>query len=788
MAAAPRSPAALPPGARTMEDVGLRHWLPHYFPVLRWLPSYNARKLLTQDAIAGVTVGIMAIPQAMSYALVSGVPAQFGLYTAFVTLLPYFIFGTSPHLISGPTAVMSILIHNAVPHTANGGVPVEEMSELYLKCTFALAAFVGILQLLMGILRVGVFMNFVSEPVIAGFTSAAALLIASTQLNSLFGVEKCHAAEGESCLFYQEIQNIVDNRKHINWWTVLCSALCLAVLQSLQFLKRWRPKQWSVVGNVGPLLLMVMFCGVVYGYGTHGGLRKHGVSILGEIPRGLLGFENPLSGLDSGTQLTLFASAITLALVGYMESMTIASTVARKNGGHFIDPSQELIALGIVNLFSSVLYGFPVTGSFSRTAVNASSGAKSSISSLFAAVVLLIALYALGPVLKYLPKLVLAAVVLIAIVQLVELKNIVRFWRVQRRDTFVFVIVFLVTLFVDIVPGLLSGVFVSWFLALTMPYSETPVLRTLCRRMAHVSATTSVNVDGEEEVSVGSMVDGLRCADDGRFRTAIAVVELQYPLVFSNAAKLLLCAQDVLDTCRPSILVLDTTYCLGLDYTGLHTIFSLVADCRRVGTRLVLAGVPLERAVRIHVASLDADVKVVFVDERGRHSLAGVEPPSDTPPAAGTLVLFTSVTLALEWSVPVAQRLLSRLEESLSPDREREQEAAFRMPSSPLRVAFRAQAMAAARSPSSLDIFSEDATAPLLPFPPSQFREWPPAYGPSSPCPRFGLRAVFIKVCQFLIGVDGSLTKPGPWLGAATSFSLHLKPISGGFLTPSPSP
>ena len=109
------------------------------------------------------------------------------------------------------------------------------------------------------------------------------------------------------------------------------------------------------------------------------------------------------------------------------------------------------------------------------------------------------------------------------------------------RDTFVFVIVFLVTLFVDIVPGLLSGVFVSWFLALTMPYSETPVLRTLRRRMAHVSVTTSVNVDGEEEVSVGSMVDGLRCADDGRFRTAIAVVELQYPLVFSNAAKLLVC-------------------------------------------------------------------------------------------------------------------------------------------------------------------------------------------------------------------------------------------------------
>ncbi|KAA0159170.1 hypothetical protein FNF31_01830 [Cafeteria roenbergensis] len=546
---APLAGDARPQAQSTRE----RAWLlvQHYMPIFRWVPLYKVSTNLPRDIVAGLTVGFMAVPQALSYAAVAGLSAQYGLYNAFVGLLPYVVFGTSPHLISGPTAVMSLVTRSAVPATWNGQ-PVLPMTSdpddfQFARLTFLLAFLAGLIQIGLGVSGLGFVINLVSQPVIVGFTSAAAFLIVATQFSSLLGVSKCTVstfgsvnvpsltkmlveaqadlspgvndpkaaqalvnatlkalpdAQGK-CEFYQDVGHVFTHLHEVKGFVLLAGVLCVALLVAFKFaLKPALPKHLKVLANTAGLVLLVIMIPIGASIGPQ--MEAVGIKLVGHIQPGLPGFTNIFENLTFGDTLGLLPSAVTVAALGYMEAMTIAKTVARQQGGYKIDPSQELTALGVCNLVCSQFTGYPVTGSFSRTAVNADSGAASGLASLISAVVVGVACLALTGVLASLPKVVLASIILVAAVNLIEVEEAVFLWRTSTRDFIVFAVVFVLVLVLGVEAALIAGIILHWLFALTLTHSlknPVAVMGFVSEREARRVGEEGMLVVGEDDAT-----------------------------------------------------------------------------------------------------------------------------------------------------------------------------------------------------------------------------------------------------------------------------------------------
>jgi len=427
----------------------LRRWL----PVASWAREYS-RETLAGDLVAAAIVSIMLIPQSLAYALLVGLPPQVGLYASMAPLVLYAIFGTSRALAVGPVAVASLMTATAAAQVATQGSPE------YLGAAIALAMLAGLLLVVMGALRLGFLANFLSHPVISGFITAAAVQIAAGQVGPLLGV-KTH---GESLVAILVSLVPALDRTHVATATigVACIAFLLWArrgLGPLMLRLGTSERAADVVEKVGPAIAIAAATAAVWALG----LGARGVPIVGEVPSGL---PTPaLPPFDATLWTKLAVPALLICIVGYVESISVALTLAAKRRQR-VDPDQELIALGVADIGSAVSGGFPVTGALSRSVVSFDAGAQTPAAGAFTAVGVGLATLFLTPLLFHLPKAALAAIIIVAVLSLVDFGALRRTYAYSRADFAAMVGTILVTWAGGVEAGLLAGVAVSIFLHL----------------------------------------------------------------------------------------------------------------------------------------------------------------------------------------------------------------------------------------------------------------------------------------------------------------------------------
>ena len=401
---------------------------------MSWIGSYN-KKWLQSDLVAGLTLGVMLVPQGMAYAMIVGLPPIHGLYAALVPQFIYALTGTSRQLAVGPVAMDSLLVATGVG--ALGLLGPED----YIQAVLLLTLLVGAIQLLLGFLKMGFFVNFLSKPVIAGFSCAAAILIGLGQLHHLLGIDGVSASK-----IHEQLGHLAGNLDRVHPLTLGIGILALALMF---LLGRWDKKL--------PVPLIAVLLGILAV--TVFGLQDQGVRVLGEIPRGLPAFSPPTMAWERLGEL--LPIAITVALFGFMESVSIAKTLEERQPEHSLDADQELRALGLSNLLGSFFLSFSVSGSFSRTAVNASAGARTGVSLVFSALLIGAVLLFFTPLFHNLPTLVLGAIILLAVLGLIDFGYPKRLWAFGKGEFALWAATFLLTLFVGLIEGILLGVLLS---------------------------------------------------------------------------------------------------------------------------------------------------------------------------------------------------------------------------------------------------------------------------------------------------------------------------------------
>ena len=565
-------------------------------PFFRWARSYDFKRSLFGDLIAGLTVTAVAAPEAVSYAAIAGLPAAQGLYTGFLGPLAYAITGSSPQLIVGPTAIMCILTDNAIPTTWAGAAVTppgsKSIPELRVELAALLALAVAALQLAFAILRLGGLVTLISTPVVVGFTSGSALLTASSQFSTLLGMPKCAGASGGSCTFYEAVRYTIVSNSLIQGNVCLMSLVCLSILFAFKFgpelLKL--PKSFKIVSNLAPLILVLITVPVVANHTQE--LEKWGLTAPATIPSGL---PSPFLPFGSGSLtrtgsqsdiISLFIAAFPLAVIGYMGAVTICKTAARQNGPYVIDPSQELWAQVAANAACGIGRGLPVTGSFSRTAVNASSGATTGLASLLTSLLMAASLELLTSTLSLVPSVARAAIVIVAIAKMIELQMFPSLWRADKRDFWVFTVTFLVTILVDASTGLVAGVASQWLAGLTRLSVSPSDVKLFAWAVKANGATVendwvqlrpnkaSINSDDSE---APPMPEG-----------GCVVLEFSPDLQFSNAERVRAHMDECIAAYLPSVLIIEAARVAVSDTTGTASLLGAANDALELFNCLVI--------------------------------------------------------------------------------------------------------------------------------------------------------------------------------------------------------
>ena len=424
-----------------------------YFPIFDWGRHYD-RSALSNDMIAAVIVTIMLIPQSLAYALLAGLPPEAGIYASIVPIVLYAIFGTSRALAVGPVAVVSLLTASAIGQVAETG------TAGYAVAALTLAFLSGGFLILLGVFRLGFLANFLSHPVIAGFITATGILIATSQLKHILGVD----AHGHT--LPKILGSIFEHINQVNWITVLIGGAATAFLfwvrknlKPLLLRLGLSPLMADVLTKAGPVAAVVGTTVAVWGLGLDG----RGVKIVGDVPQSLPPLTLPTPSPDLIG--ALLVPAILISIIGFVESISVAQTLAAKKRQQ-IDPNQELIGLGAANLGAAFTGGFPVTGGFSRSVVNFDAGSETPAAGIYTAVGLAIAAVFLTPLVFFLPKATLAATIIVAVLSLVDFSILQKTW-VYNRDDFVAVLATIVlTLGLGVEVGVASGVAISILLHL----------------------------------------------------------------------------------------------------------------------------------------------------------------------------------------------------------------------------------------------------------------------------------------------------------------------------------
>ncbi len=403
------------------------------FAIVDWLPRYDRRDL-RGDTVAGLTVGVMLIPQGMAYAVLAGVPPIYGLYASLVPLLLYPLFGTSRHLALGVIAIDMLIVAAGL-----GGLAEIGEGE-YIALAILLAMLVGVMQMAMGLARLGFLVNLLSRPVISGFTSAAALIICFSQLENLLGVP-LPRTQYVHVILWELVQQVGETH-------LLTLGVGLGAVLLIVGLRKWKP--------IFPAGIVAVALGLLAGWGLT--LEGEGVAVVGAIPTGL---PTPsLPAFDAPTLRALLPTAATLVLVQFMTVISLGKLFAAKHR-YSISANRELFALGAANFFGGIFRSIPVSGSFSRTAVNDQAGARTPLANVVAAGLVALTLLFLTPIFYYLPIPILGAIILVAAFGLLDVQEMRYLLRTKRIDGYLALLTFLATLIIGIQEGILIGVAAS---------------------------------------------------------------------------------------------------------------------------------------------------------------------------------------------------------------------------------------------------------------------------------------------------------------------------------------
>ena len=406
-----------------------------YFPIFEWFPKLSKRSV-QNDFIAGLTVGVMLVPQGMAYALLAGLPPVFGLYAALVPQIIYAMMGTSRQLSVGPVAMDSLLVASGLAALNLSGI------DEYLSMAIFLAFFMGLIQIILGFLRMGFLVNFLSKPVISGFTSAAAIIIGLSQLKHLLGV-----SFESSNKIHLIILEVFEKVSEIHFITLLIGFTGIILLV---FIKKLNPS------IPGALIVVIASSFSIKYFGD-----ELGVSIVGLVPEGLPSFRFPEIEISNISKI--FPLALTLSLIAFMEAISVAKAIEEKKD-YAIKPNQELIALGTSNIIGSLFQSYPTTGGFSRTAVNDQAGAKTGLASIISALVVGLTLLFLTPLFYYLPNTILASIIMVAVFNLIDFKTPRKLLKSSKSEFYVLLFTFFITLFIGIKEGIILGVLISLLL------------------------------------------------------------------------------------------------------------------------------------------------------------------------------------------------------------------------------------------------------------------------------------------------------------------------------------
>ncbi len=493
-----------------------------FIPFLDWMGELKNPEILKADIIAGITVALVVIPQSMAYAQLAGLPPQAGLYAAFLVPIVAALFGSSRQLQNGPVAIISLM-------TAAALIPLNLSVEQYIIYAAMLAIMAGIIQVVLGLLRLGVMVDFLSHPVIIGFTNAAAVVISSLQLGKILGID----TESGNHL-YETLWNLVvaiPEKTHIP--TLLMSAFSLLLLVGF---KKFTPK---VPGILLTVVITILTSWLI-------GFDKMGGKIVADIQSGLPSFIFPSIPTEHISALLL--PALMIALLSFVEAFSIAKAIASKTRQH-LSADQEMVGKGLANLVAGVTQGYAVSGSFSRTAVAYDAGARTGFTAIVSGIIVAITLLFLTPLLYHLPVATLAAIIIVAVIGMIHFQPFKHAWRVNPHDGFVALTVFLSTLY--FAPHLEWGIFIG--IALSIAFY-------LFRTMKPHFAEVSLNEDGT-----------FRDAKIFNLETSETVAFYRYDgdLYFANAGylerKLL---NAVADKPKLKVLVLDLEAVDQIDVTG----------------------------------------------------------------------------------------------------------------------------------------------------------------------------------------------------------------------------
>lgn len=433
--------------------------LSRYLPIFDWGRGYNSA-VLTNDLVAALIVTIMLIPQSMAYAMLAGLPPEVGLYASMLPIIAYALFGTSRTLAVGPVAVVSLMTLAAASNIGEPG------SAEFIAAALVLAFLSGLILILMGVLRLGFLANLLSHPVVSGFITASGIIIATSQLKSIFGIK----ASGEA--MPELLSTLALNLPDLSLPTLVIGVSATAFLFWVRkgfkpLLMRFglAPRPADLVAKTGPIFAVALSTAAVIFFD----LESKGVSVIGDIPQSLPPLTMPL--FDTVLWQSLLIPALLISIIGFVESVSVAQTLAAKRRQR-INPDQELIGLGAANVAAGFSGGYPVTGGFARSVVNFDAGASTPAAGAFTAVGIALAALFLTPLLHSLPIATLAATIIVAVLSLVDFKTPREIWRYSKPDFAAMMATIGVTLLAGVEPGVIAGVGLS--LALYLWRSSRP--------------------------------------------------------------------------------------------------------------------------------------------------------------------------------------------------------------------------------------------------------------------------------------------------------------------------
>lgn len=514
-------------------------------PILQWLPSYQ-RSQLNGDLFAGITVGVMLIPQGMAYALIAGLPPVYGLYASIVPQIIYAILGTSRQLSVAPVAMDSLLVAAGVSVLATEG------TDTYIAFAILLAFFMGAFQFLLGVFRLGFITNLLSKPVISGFTSAAALIIGFNQLKYLLGTDIA-----KSNRFYEVVINAFNKVNETHLITFLIGVASIVLIKGLKHVNKNIP---------GALIAVVIGIVTVSLLDLH----EQGVSIVQSIPEGLPAFQLPQFSLGRfGEVLPL---AFTISVVAFMEAFSVAKAMEAKKKDHKVISNQELIGLGAANIVGSLFQSYPVTGGFSRTAVNHQAGAYTPLASIISAILVALTLIFLTPLFYYLPHTILAAVIMVAVSSLFDLSYMKKLWHDSKKEFLVLLFTFLVTLNIGMVIGIVTGIVLS--------------ILVFLYRAAYPHIARLGRIKGHHEFRNVTRFTALETWDE------LAILRIDAPLSFINIQGIKEYIQNlVVNDPKIKNIIIDAGPVSHLDATAAEGLHELLNELNQKGVRLVLCDI-----------------------------------------------------------------------------------------------------------------------------------------------------------------------------------------------------